>query len=57
MKKYICDICGYEYDNEKGEPERNIPAGTLWDDIPEDWLCPVCDAPKSDFFCEDDQKV
>ena len=57
MQKYICDICGYEYDNEKGEPERNIPAGTLWDDIPEDWLCPVCDAPKSDFFCEDDQKV
>lgn len=49
MKKYVCDICGYVYDEEAGIPESNIAPGTKWEDIPEDWVCPLCGAPKSDF--------
>lgn len=49
MKKYVCDICGYVYDEEAGIPESNIAPGTKWEDISEDWVCPLCGAPKSDF--------
>lgn len=49
MEKYICAVCGYEYDPAKGDPENNIPAGTKFEDIPEDWVCPICSAGKEDF--------
>ena len=39
--KYECP-CGYIYDPEVGDPEGGIAAGTAWEDIPEDWVCPVC---------------
>lgn len=52
MSKYICDICGYVYDSEKGDPEHNIPPGTAFESLPENWICPVCDAGKEDFFEE-----
>ncbi|WP_338521718.1 rubredoxin [Candidatus Legionella polyplacis] len=48
-KKYICVICGFIYDEEKGFPEENISPGTLWEDIPENWLCPECGVTKEDF--------
>ncbi|ATW01702.1 rubredoxin [Candidatus Legionella polyplacis] len=48
-KKYICVICGFIYDEEKGFPEDNINPGTLWEDIPENWLCPECGVTKEDF--------
>ena len=48
-KRYICLICGYIYDEEKGSPEENIPAGTRWEDVPEDWVCPDCGAGKEEF--------
>ena len=48
MKKYICDTCGYIYDPEKGDPESNIAPGTAFEDIPEDWVCPLCGVGKED---------
>ncbi len=47
MKKYRCVICGYVYDPEQGEDD--IPPGTSFDDLPDDWTCPVCGASKDDF--------
>jgi rubredoxin len=49
FKKYECVICGYIYDEAEGIPDDGIPAGTRWDDIPEDWECPDCGISKADF--------
>jgi rubredoxin len=52
MQKYVCSICGYVYDPAKGDPEADIPAGTSFDKLPDDWTCPVCGAAKSEFSPE-----
>ena len=49
MKKYECNICGYIYDPAVGDPENGIQAGTSFDDIPGDWVCPLCGVEKEDF--------
>ena len=50
MQKYVCDVCGYEYDPAAGDPDtRHLPPVPLLQDLPEDWVCPVCGASKSDF--------
>ena len=49
MKKYVCDVCGYEYDPEVGDPDNGIPAGTAFEDLPEDWVCPLCSVGKDQF--------
>jgi rubredoxin len=49
MKKYICDICGYVYDPEIGDVDSGIAPGTAFEDIPEDWVCPLCGVGKEDF--------
>ena len=49
MKKWICDICGWVYDEAKGLPEDGIAPGTAWDDIPDNWQCPECGVGKEDF--------
>lgn len=49
-RKYICKICGYIYDEEKGIPKAGIPPYTLFDDLPEDFVCPKCGAGKSAFI-------
>ena len=49
MKKYECTVCGYEYDPEKGDPDGNIPPGTAFEDLPSDWVCPICGEGK-DYF-------
>lgn len=49
MTKYICSLCGWEYDPAVGDPDSGIAPGTAFEDIPEDWACPVCGASKSDF--------
>ena len=50
MKKYVCDVCGWEYDEEAGYPEGGIAApGTKWEDVPEDFLCPLCLVGKDEF--------
>lgn len=48
-KTYMCVICGFIYEEEKGLPEENIVPGTRWEDIPESWTCPDCGASKDDF--------
>ena len=53
MKKYVCDICGYIYDPANGDPENDVPKGTEFRDLPEDWTCPNCDAPKGKFMVID----
>ncbi|MBO4317324.1 MAG: rubredoxin [Mailhella sp.] len=47
--KYTCNVCGWEYDPAVGDPDGGIAPGTSFEDIPEDWVCPVCGAGKSDF--------
>jgi rubredoxin len=49
MDKYVCTVCGYIYDPELGDPDSGVHAGTKWDDVPEDYECPVCGASKDDF--------
>lgn len=49
MKKYVCTICGYIYDEAIGNPEGGIPPKTKWEDISEKWVCPLCGATKDDF--------
>ena len=49
MKKYVCNVCGYEYDPEVGYPENGIAPGTAFEDIPDDWVCPLCGVGKEDF--------
>ena len=49
FKKYVCVVCGYVYDENLGDPENDIPPGTRWGDVPEDWVCPDCGAAKADF--------
>ena len=51
MKKYVCP-CGYVYDSEIGDPDSGIAPGTAWEDIPEDWVCPICGLSK-DMFTEE----
>jgi len=52
MQKYVCDVCGYVYDPEQGDPDSGVKPGTAFTDLPGDWTCPVCGAPKSDFSPE-----
>ena len=47
--KYICSLCGYVYDEEEGGPDEGIPAGTKFEDLPEDFVCPLCGAGKDEF--------
>ena len=49
MKKYMCLICGFIYDEAIGMPEDGITAGTKWADVPMNWSCPDCQARKEDF--------
>ncbi len=49
MKKYFCNPCGYTYDPEKGDPEHGIKPGTAFEDLPDNWVCPVCGIDKSMF--------
>jgi len=49
MGKYVCTVCGYEYDPQVGDPDNDIAAGTAFDDVPEDWTCPICGAGKDLF--------
>jgi rubredoxin len=48
-KTYMCLICGFIYDEAAGLPEEGIPAGTRWEDVPMNWVCPECGARKEDF--------
>lgn len=49
MDKYVCTICGYIYNPEAGDPEHGVNPGTAFENLPEDWVCPVCGAAKDKF--------
>lgn len=49
MSKYECSICGYVYDPANGDPDSGIAPGTSFEDLPEDWVCPLCGAAKENF--------
>ena len=52
MKRYICDVCGWVYDPAKGYPDEGIPAGTPFEDLPDDFVCPECGVGKDQFSPE-----
>lgn len=49
MEKYVCNTCGYVYDPVAGDPESNIETGIPFGALPDDWVCPQCATPKTDF--------
>ena len=49
MQKYRCLVCDWVYDPNVGDPEHNIPPGALFEDLPDDWVCPICFVGKEDF--------
>ena len=49
MKKYVCNVCGWEYDEDKGDLEQGIAAGTKFEDLPKDFVCPLCGVDKDNF--------
>jgi rubredoxin len=49
MKKYRCQVCDWIYDPELGDPDNNIAEGTSFEQLPEDWTCPICGSDKSEF--------
>jgi rubredoxin len=51
--KYVCNVCGYVYDPEVGDPDGGIEAGTAFENIPDDWVCPECGVGKDDFSPEE----
>ena len=59
MLIHVCELCGYEYNPKTGDPENGIEENTDFEDLPEDWTCPLCGAFKEDFteeFREDDSE-
>lgn len=49
MDKYVCTVCGYVYDPASGDPGSGVASGTGFDDLPDEWVCPVCGAGKDQF--------
>lgn len=49
MQSYECTLCGYVYDPAVGDPDAGIAPGTAFEDLPADWVCPLCGASKDDF--------
>ncbi len=49
MDSYVCSICGYVYDPAEGDPDNGVEPGTAFEDLPDDWTCPICGASKDDF--------
>ena len=53
MKKWRCVVCSYVYDPAAGDPENGVPPGTAFENIPDDWVCPLCGAGKDEFEAAD----
>ncbi len=49
VPKYECTVCGYVYDPEIGDPDSGIKPGTPFEEIPDDWVCPICEVTKDEF--------
>jgi len=54
MKKYRCMACEYEYDPAQGDPDNGIPPGTPFEQLPDDWVCPMCGVSREVFEPVDD---
>ena len=54
MKKYVCEVCGDIYDPEVGDPDNGIEPGTAFEDLPDDWVCPLCGVGKDEFAPEEE---
>lgn len=54
MKKYRCKVCGWIYDDAKGDPDNGIAPGTRFEDLPAEFICPLCGAPKEEFEVVED---
>ncbi len=52
MAKYVCSVCGYVYDEAAGDPDNGIAPDTKWEDVPDDFTCPLCGVGKDDFTAE-----
>jgi len=52
MQKYVCNVCGYVYDPAEGDADGGVAAGTPFDQLPEDWVCPICGSGKDEFAPE-----
>ena len=52
MKKYVCDVCGWVYDEALGDPDNGIAPGTAFDSLPDDFVCPMCGVGKDQFSAE-----
>ena len=57
MQKYECSICGFIYDETAGYPQGDIAPGTKWENIPKDWVCPLCGATKNEFMLQTESKT
>lgn len=55
MKKYRCKVCGWIYDEAKGDPDNGIAPGTRFEDLPAEFICPLCGAPKEEFEVVEDR--
>ena len=49
MKKYVCTVCGWIYDEELGDPDNGLEAGVAFADLPDDFVCPLCGVGKDEF--------
>ncbi|UUV18268.1 rubredoxin [Fusobacteria bacterium ZRK30] len=49
MEKWVCTVCGYVYNSEIGHPKSGVEKGTKWEDLPENWICPLCAVNKDQF--------
>ena len=52
MRKYVCNVCGYVYEPDEGDPEGEIKPGTPFEELPADWVCPICGVGKEAFSPE-----
>ncbi|MFV0341860.1 MAG: rubredoxin [Anaerocolumna sp.] len=54
MKRYVCLVCGYIYDPNDGDPDADIAPGTSFENLPDDWVCPLCGVGKDEFEVQED---
>jgi len=49
VRKFVCTVCGYVYDEAEGDLDSGLEPGTKWEDVPDSWTCPLCGVTKDDF--------
>lgn len=52
MTKYVCSVCGYVYDPAEGDPDNGVAPGTPWEEVPDEYVCPLCGVGKDMFEAE-----